>query len=265
MIASDQTQPEPHVRRLTDSVELIGKIFLLFTGICYAFGLIVVNIRLARYGIYSLNLLQLNYVTAGIWSLLPILLAGLGAAFGIHTYHLTREQMHTSIPTWIRFVYAAIMGPLAAFFLPRILGFTLGWSWFRVSLLGAIVGFALVMVIIQPYRVSSLEDLAVGVGGRLVAGSFLIFYLAVFAKGAYSEIPAELGGGRPDQVSFVVDSATKPYLQAAGLQFATDSNKSEPVELILATDREYIFLSKSAGTTTSIPNIAVKAVLHKKE
>ena len=52
----------------------------------------MVNIHLSQYGVYSLSLLQSNYITAGIWTLLPILLAVLAVSAAFSLYYQFFEK-----------------------------------------------------------------------------------------------------------------------------------------------------------------------------
>jgi hypothetical protein len=60
------------ISKFKDFFETIGKIALGVLGMFYVTGLIVVSTHLNQYGVFSLNLLRVNYIMAGIWALLPI-------------------------------------------------------------------------------------------------------------------------------------------------------------------------------------------------
>jgi hypothetical protein len=319
------------IETATQSVELLAKTLLLVTGACYVLGLIVVNIHLGGYGVYSLSLLQLNYVTAGIWTLLPVILAVIVFSFAFSgrkqfdflspdekaatgtiaqaekvavERHDVKE--HLSDPENVEptarvnsrsetenagakpkqknilrlmgqvLALAAaaggafVGGRFALGLLGGYLGFSFGLSWLWALLLGGPAVFLLLVCFFGWFgftksgRSANLGELSGAVITTSIAIGLFLFYLAFFARGPFTEIPSGLGGGQPDEVSFIVDPATKPYLEAEKLlQFPSNSTRSEPVELILATDREYVFLS--AGTAVSIRNESVKAVLHQKK
>ena len=88
-----------------------------------------------------------------------------------------------------------------------------------------------------------------------------VAYTGYFASTLYQEIPAFVGGGRPHQVRLIVETESKPYLESAGLSFSDDPNKSDPIQLILSTDKEYILKTNQSAQAMSIPNDAVKALL----
>src|SRR5262249_38084636 len=88
------------------------------------------------------------------------------------------------------------------------------WSWLWAVLLGGLAFFLLLSMAFQSFRQDSYipETLAEKVVAIFMVFGLFIFYIAVFARGAYNEIPSGFGGGRPDQVSFILDATSKPYL-----------------------------------------------------
>src|SRR5207253_3041233 len=77
---------------LKDILELASKAVVGFAGLCYILGLIVVTIHLRRYGLNSLTLSQLHYVTAGVWVLLPIVASALFVIFGMFVIKSQEER-----------------------------------------------------------------------------------------------------------------------------------------------------------------------------
>ena len=71
----DGSSPETPAARptLKESLELGGKAMLGLAGLCYVLGLVVVTVHLNRLGLNSLALSQLQYIMAGVWALLPII------------------------------------------------------------------------------------------------------------------------------------------------------------------------------------------------
>jgi hypothetical protein len=93
----------------------------------------------------------------------------------------------------------------------------------------------------------------------LVTGVFLI-YAAFFGLFAYSEIPQNLGGGHPRLVRILIDSADSTDLQAVGFSFSTQTSISDPVQLLIDSDKEYVFLV--ADTSARVSRELVKAVVY---
>ena len=54
-------------------IESLSKLFALVLGSLYLFGFLVVASHLSRYGVSSLSVLHLQYLTAGVWVLGPLM------------------------------------------------------------------------------------------------------------------------------------------------------------------------------------------------
>ncbi|HEY6154687.1 MAG TPA: hypothetical protein VIW07_13180 [Candidatus Udaeobacter sp.] len=253
-----------------DALEILGKALLAATGFCYAIGLIVVNVHLSEYRVYSLNLLQLNYVMAGLWALLPIMLSWLIASVVVMAAIQEMERRHQAKwTTWT--VLAVVGGTIATCFgalrilykLCEYLGFKFTWSWVRVVLLGFAVGFMVVGLAWElgtRATFKTLKSFATNLVYIFSALGFFVFYIAVFAHGPYSDIPSGFGGGRPSFVQLVVDPKDKPFLTLAKVNFP-QSDRSDPVQLLLATDKELIVLPQINDSAVSVSTDIVKAVI----
>jgi hypothetical protein len=62
-----------YVEKMKNLIELVGKLSIGFVALSYVIGLLVVNIHLNKYGAYSLGIFRLNYISAGMWTLFPVL------------------------------------------------------------------------------------------------------------------------------------------------------------------------------------------------
>ena len=95
-----------------------------------------------------------------------------------------------------------------------------------------------------------------------LSGVFLIIivYLCGFSFYLYGEMPAYLGGGKPRTVRIVVTESAKEDLVALGFQFSTKDAKSEPVQLLPATDKEYVFLTGTPQSSVGIRSDLVQAI-----
>jgi hypothetical protein len=85
-------------------------------------------------------------------------------------------------------------------------------------------------------------------------------YLCGFSFYLYGEMPAYLGGGKPRTVRIVVTESAKEDLVALGFQFSTKDAKSEPVQLLPATDKEYVFLTGTPQSSVGIRSDLVQAI-----
>lgn len=55
-------------------LETAGKLAASLGAVCYLTGLFVININLSQYGYFSLSLLNVRYILAGVWAFIPLLL-----------------------------------------------------------------------------------------------------------------------------------------------------------------------------------------------
>jgi hypothetical protein len=261
---------------MKDTLEIIAKILVLAAGICYVVGLLVVNIHLSQYGFYSLSLLQLNYVTAGVWALLPMFLPIFVAiSFATQFYEKFEDvsdsqdkKKSLSMKAKMFRIGAAVFVAVACIYtligmFVEALGLKATWSWILVGAAGALAGFFMfAAAFYKKFKsVTTVKDYVNYFQMIFIAIIGLVAYTGYFARSLYKEIPASVGGGRPHQVRLVVEKDNKPYLESAGLLFSEDPNKSDPAQLILSTDKEYILKTNQTAQAISIPSNVVKVVV----
>src|SRR5215510_475181 len=91
---------------LKDVLDVFGKLIFGLAGLCYVLGVVVVTIHLRQYGVTSLDLPQLRYVTAGVWVVLPIGFLTTFIIFGIFLASAQTEEMQRG-RSWIDRLYLA--------------------------------------------------------------------------------------------------------------------------------------------------------------
>ena len=256
---------------LKDVLEAASKGLLAAAGLCYVFGLVVSNIHFGRYGYYSLSLLQLNYVFAGFWSVLPIIVAAFAVNF-LYVYFTGagREGEQPRAKFSLKRVAAGLLGLLmftgivsvVVSMIGEYIGFRFSWWWLAVSLAGlipaiAFVGFA--FSIVAPREGKRNVNLSLLLLMNLAIA--LTFYLAFFSLKVYGDIPAGVGGGRPARVRFVVDAAERPFFLSSGITFDEGDGNSKPVGLLLNTEEGYVVRPNEGSHTVIIPRERVKTLL----
>jgi len=286
MTVSDSPSPPPapdaERSSLKNFLETAGKLLLGIAGLCYVNGLMVVTIHLGRYGLNSLILSQLHYVMAGIWALLPIVLAVFittaAITSGLRESERIEKHPDHNARRWTRLfskrnrtIAFSVFGSLygMCFVLWMLLGYVgikLGWSWLVVLPVGAIVGFFIYGVGYELRKVTLFTDiksLALTITATFVGLLFFFSYLILFTKLSYSDIPWSTGGGGPSQVELVVATDAKPQLESVGIKFSAGQNRTDSLKLLLATEKEYIVINPD-GKAISIPSDSVKSVLYEK-
>lgn len=276
---SQETAPAiPRAQFAKDIFEIGGKIVIGLAGLCYVVGLVVVTIHLREYGLNSLNLSQLHYVTAGVWAVLPILVTLLLITYTLYAFSMERERIAKEKGLGKIFnIFWVIATSILIFFLVihfvgSRLGINFGWqSWVVAPLLGtlAVLLVALsVWMFTQRNSYSNIKSLLPPLGLLAIGTLVCVGYVAYFTNHTYKEIPWSTGGGRPSQVQLMIVSEAKPYLEGVGIKFVTQDmqttqNRTERLKLLLITEKDLIVLNAD-GQAISLPADIVKSVLYEK-
>src|SRR6266481_4624711 len=266
--------PERAGQDFRKTIDLVVKATAIALSVLYIFGYFVVSLRLAEFGIHSVALLRIQYLTAGFFSLGPLFLIYLLSA-------LTRYG----------FVGALGLGPLPASTWPRIRSvcvalLRIGWGLLQILIIAGMVidGIASMFVpdahenllwrhpwiFIRLVRDSALTVLGIlwvrramnllkqeerspnfktasQVGLPLVFSAFFFLaYTKQFSQSVYPEIPLAVGGGRPESVVFLLKHDSTG-LNSAPVVRDKMSDRSIPYSLILETDNSYAVISKDGG------------------
>lgn len=277
-----------------DMVDITGKIALGIIAIFYVIGVIVVNIYLSNFGVYSPSLLRLNYIAAGIWTMVPILsvalmallLLGLILQLSSTVRKLLTDRLNIKVAgsednKWLTWGSAIVMA-LVFFLGLALFRATMGVAGFygslfegemlKITLTSAGYIFLIVplMIFVTPHIVSRAVKLFFSF---FIAGFFLYSYSYEFAKNVYGTIPSYLGGGQPKEVQLVIDSDEnkRKFFQDLGIQFLTESsNVTVNVKLLLVTEDEYVLLvektkccdGKTVQTGLTIQRDKIQAILY---
>jgi hypothetical protein len=255
---------------IKDTLELGAKLLFGLVGACYVLGLIVVTIHLRAYGLNSLSLSQLHYVTAGVWVLLPILVMIFLGIFTKFMFDAQEKSVTKTRGAKAREIVPALLGVIIVFmaaveYLGKPFGIQLSLlSWGVIPVFGTLAFLMLALAVFM--LMSNAADrppvwVAAGIG--VVAVVLFMVYVVLFAGHTYREIPWGTGGARASQVELVVASDTKAYLESAGIKFSGGQNRTDSLQLILATEKEYVIVNAD-GKAVSIPSDSVKTVLYEK-
>ncbi len=109
---------------------------------------------------------------------------------------------------------------------------------------------------------AELKNLAYMAGTPVITCLYIFACTASFSRNLYGEIPATLGGGKPRIVRVVAKSELTADLTAAGIRFPGGARTSEPAKLLMATDKEYVFLTGPEGSSVGVRSDIVEAILY---
>ncbi len=280
--------PKPPRKPVREAIELFGKIILGLAGFCYVLGVLVVSIHLRQYGLNSLTLSQLNYVTAGVWTLVPIcliLLLIILFAYGtvLETTKGTtgratplekdksRGQSHKGSKKALDIIGSIgsaliILGLVAGYF-SRYLGIELKWTdWLAIPVLGTFAAAAIataIFMLTETDTYKTLGNMALGLGLAVMALLLSLWYVVLFSTHTYATIPSSTGGGSPSRVELVVASDAKQYLETVGIKFSGGQNRTDSLRLLLASDKQYVIINAD-GRAVSVPADVVKSVIYER-
>jgi hypothetical protein len=268
LLCREQPSAKSSGQALKETLELLTKILLGLAGFSYVLGVLVVSVHLRQYGLSSLTLSQLNYVTAGVWTLVPICLILLFIVWVVYATVLGREEKSNKFLNIIGGIGSAII--LFSFvvgYFSGHLGVQLGWvDWLFIPLLGtlaAVMVAAAVFMLSQTDTYKTTGSMALGLGLAVVALLLSLGYVVLFATHTYGDIPAATGGGSPSRVELVVTSDSKLVLESVGIKFSGGQNRTDSLRLLQTSEKEYVIINAD-GRAVSVPADAVKSVIYEK-
>ena len=240
-----------------ERLEKVTKILLSFIGVCYAVGILVINIYYGEYGFYTLSLFRLSYAIAGFWAIIILVFGYLLVFIIINSFLLILkpDQTKTRLGAAIVFFTMVIGSIEYIIIIFHSLEVYLNWDWIWIVGVGCIALYGITqhikLIIILKNKI--LNDLT-PIINVLVGIAFLIGYLIGFSQKLYDKIPAKLGGGRPQLVQFVVHKSFVNQLREEGINIAAknDSLKldslnicvTDTLHLLLYTESDLIFTTQ---------------------
>lgn len=291
----ESTINHPTSKKWIELIETVSKSSISFAAICYILGLVVVSGHLNKYGVTYIGVLRINYIMAGIWALVPILLAL------IYSFLLFCVLVSVS-PPFAR-VVAKIsnrdiaeytktnrFGVPAFFLLPSSLGvmvfvygsfeiitgrkiFDLFVYNSRLIFLSAI-SFVIIPGILLFFstnnRYKSKNNVFRNVFICVWAITHLIVYVDYFSYDVYGQIPGYIGGGKLKVVRLLLElkPKAKSYLENEGIQFdlneaskngdnTSETYMTKDVYLVFNTDNEYYVLvdNKASPKNSNVINL----------
>ena len=232
-------------------IESLSKLFAVFFGLLYLLGFIVVASHLSRYGVSSFSVLQLQYLSAGVWVVGPLVVF---LALKLVSRRFD-ERVAPAIAgkyNWRGFVISLFFTgiPSLIFFalLASVPNTSLHWGIGIRLYLFYVVMLNLAQIFWMAWRTETGKETRWMNRGH-AAPFYLTFLLMVvlgytvwFSARIYPLIPFSLGGGRPLTVVFFEGDKKMPE----EIQRTEGSIKrSIPYKLLLSTDRYYVVVAPS--------------------
>lgn len=251
-MADDQP---PFLKRL----EQAGKVTAAGAAIIYILGLVVVTLHLGRYGASGLGLLHEQYVVAGLWVLVPPLVAALlmSAAF-VAAMTESQPDEKSRFPRWLNALFAVlgvVVGypVIAGYFLSFVSGVSVGISTADLVWIGATATFfAVIATAFLAGGVSLLSSQAnhyrvMGLGLVVFSIFPILGYVGYFTKDVYPKIPASLGGGQSERIRILLGSEKNENTTIPAPPKVEGEIKLQDLNLIKVRNPVQDFLSDSTG------------------
>jgi hypothetical protein len=234
-------------------IESLSKLFALLLGSLYLLGFLVVASHLSRYGVSSFSVLHLQYLIAGAWVLVPLMVL---AVVNLLPRRFD-ERVAPAIPgkfNWRGLVISLFFTGIPFLLFMLILNAALSsvgaltWGILIRPYLFYVVTSNLAQMFWMSWRTETGKETR-WMNRSHAAPFYLAFLLVVmlgytvwFSARIYPLIPFSLGGGRPLTVVFVEGDKKMPE----EIQRTEGSIKrSIPYKLLLSTDRYYVVVAPS--------------------
>lgn len=266
------------------NLNLLSKLFFSISGVIYALGFLVVSIYLSQFQVSPLNLIRYEYLLAGFWLTIPLIVALyccslLSTAFYDRLVdQREREKVEWGFLKWawnISFALFLIYGWIL------ITTSTLSWSIphiyqefnklnFLDILILVVLSFALgftgtMSVLFWKFIEFSIkkENLGTIIWATFTTFAFIlgmIIYIGYFSLNLYPKIPSVLGGGGPKEVRFTLsNSSTESFIKEA-LDYDEENGVTATQYLISSNDTFFLIYDEKKNIVFELPRKNVSMV-----
>ncbi|MGI0023597.1 MAG: hypothetical protein ACREA4_00455 [Nitrososphaera sp.] len=258
--------------------DFLEDLWRVTTGITLAFyliGFIVVNVHLARFGYYAVSLVNAQYLSAAVWTLVPVVVGWSIVFFGILCY-VPPPPPHKKDPSWVaNFEYLkirllveliTIVSFVVLLVYPQWVAGLPFWLRVIIFVIAGVLFSRHVLIFasswLGPLSILARKVIFLIAVQAIFACFFPLVYILTFSSALYGDIPTTWGGGKPRPVRLIVKNDVKQEIIAAGISMSERPLISEPVDLLLATEKEYIVLIGKERLTLSIRSDIIQAILY---
>lgn len=258
--------------------EKVTKVGVVWFGVMYVVGMLAVQTYLYRIGVTEIAVLRLQYIYTGALAITPVAACTLAPMFA---FYLLRDRTARELAASVRnesrwqriFIAVATSRPtqwfgalvLAAIPLIAIwFGVALrdgGWAglWaavkiYVVSVAAGMLCLATVLVLSSDPNAATRRDrsppkLVLAFGPVLFLVAYACLYLPLFTDYIYTVVPRQFGGGQPEMTRLVFYADKKAFASDLGVPISPNSNVSEPVKVLMETEKSYVISPVSNQVT----------------
>ena len=235
-------------QNLSGWFELGAKVISLSIALTYLVGFLVVAWHLSKYGVYSLSLLHLQYLVAGLWVVLPpSFVAFLTNTKELPTEHMDRigKKLHWAVKFALNLLTSfpanIVFGLFIGFLTVNLSAVKVFATTALLGLIGLAISFFVSSIRISPEKEGRLitRRLAPFYGGFALATVGI--YIWFFAVNIYPAIPFAWGGGKPLDVIFLEGDKPLPD----GIAKDGSTRHSIAYILLAVTEKAYVVLPQT--------------------
>jgi len=152
------------------------------------------------------------------------------------------EPLHIGVPALIIVLFVGSLVLLGVIIRSFITDF--GQNWRVVIATSVFINFLVFFFLILSIKTTAAGKSIIRYFGMFITSIFLLTHTVIFSKAIFENIPAHLGGGGTKKVQLLMklEPSEKAFLQSVGLDFFDEYNQTKTVQLLFATDNEYVFL-----------------------
>lgn len=261
--SSSKLEEWAHVAALT------GKCVVTFISVAYVLGLLIINFHFSALGITDMSLLRVNYILAGTWSLIPILITILiiAVSYSLLMPIWSNGKVIKIVSIFISLALAIVYLTIAVFTVKKFLDVSTNnaFAIFGFPIMGVVCCLPSMGLLKLEHKLDSKEikrskKIAATCFMVILALILILHYTFIFAGSIYPSIPSCLGGGNSVPVEMYVDEYSTANESFKNCQIASGKGDSWKAQLVLATDKGYVLLVGNHKEILWIKRDEVKAV-----
>lgn len=236
-----------------DLLDDMTKAFALLVSLTYVMGLIIVNSFLLTFGVRTMTLLSVEYISAGLPLTLLFVVAGLTAAFVTNAKYNVWGRVF--IP-----VLSILLLSLIMLYITNLADYARTLRTTGIIFVGLTIVFMVMVRHFQRHLVGNREKLIVWSAiYTLILLAMVVVFSTFYGRTVYNDILPTVGGGAGNTISFVTDIENAQVLEQ--IVPMSSEQQTQQIQLIRETADSYL-VSLDGAASISIDKDLVKAVIH---
>lgn len=239
-----------------DIIQTLPAVAIGITATCFALGLLIVNLRLAKFGVYSSEFIRSEYILAGVTFVFLVAITRIGFKYGfsdiekVSSYWKEGKYFRAAGLILVGTLTALIPVSSALFIIPgndlNFIGIDFIFSIFVLYFIGEFfsISYMRVMRLLQDAKSGDFND-ATKVGrlhDLLVSIPLDLLFIAFYAYFTYPHISSALGGGHKPPVVLTPTARGLEVSKILALPIQNNQTMVGPVQVLTESEKELIIL-----------------------